>query len=178
MPIEQSMTDMFLAGILHCLPALCAISMPSSQSYLRGANKDTMEEYVAWGRENEFVPLNEVAQGYWGVRSMDYTANLYLVVASYIGAGMLGIERAETLPSKDPGLIVERLSTQDRVSLGITKHLPKSLEEALRELDGKSTDMQDILGPELVKLYQEVKHHETESSKTWGNEKRLYMLHF
>lgn len=177
---DLNITNMFLAGILSRLPALCAISMPSSQSYLRGTNKHTAGEFVAWGRANQSVPLNEVTQGYWEIRSMDCTANVYLAVASYIGAGMMGIQRAEQLPSQDPGTVVEALAAEDRFSLGITRYLPKSLEEALSEFENHLSDMQQILGRRLVDLFQEVKKNEIKTREKWNDEmlRELYMFHF
>jgi glutamine synthetase len=178
--IEAPMARMFLAGILNRLPALCAISMPSLQSYLRGANEDTMGEYAAWGKSNHSVPLNEVAEGYWEVRSMDATANLYLAVAAYIGAGILGITRMETLPSRNPGVTVESLTTEDRIALGIIKRLPVSLHEALREMNDSALDLGHILGPKLLELYNSVKENELKRMETWDEAKRLelFMFHF
>ncbi|KAF2814408.1 glutamine synthetase/guanido kinase [Mytilinidion resinicola] len=151
--VEANVADMFLAGILTRPPALCAISMPSSQSYLRGATYETMGEFVAWGKSNQSVALNERARGYWEVRSLDCSVNVHLAVAAYIGAGILGLEKNEALPSKDPVVAVETLHPKDRSSLGITKRLPASLEEALLELqEQKAIDLESVLGCRMLEL--------------------------
>jgi glutamine synthetase len=86
----------FLAGILGRLPGLCAVCMPFEVSYER-VQPYLGGEVVAWGMEDRTVPVRGIEEGHWELRCVDATANMYLALASVLGAGLLGVENEETM---------------------------------------------------------------------------------
>ena len=95
----------FLAGILDVLPALCAFSMASFDSYHRlGGFRGTIGSWVGWGTEDKDVAIRKISGrvGYWEMRCADQTANMYYTLAAWITAGCAGIEKQKPLRWKDP----------------------------------------------------------------------------
>lgn len=81
--------EQFLGGLLSHITALCAIGMPSVDSYLRAADGTFgCGAYVAWGTNNRFTTVRKVSNNHWEVRSNDGCANLYLMVLGIIAAGL------------------------------------------------------------------------------------------
>ncbi|CAI7652358.1 unnamed protein product [Penicillium pancosmium] len=130
----------FLAGILARLPGLCAVCMPFEVSYER-VQPYLGGEVVAWGMEDRTVPVRGIEEGHWELRCVDATANMYLALASVLGAGLLGVENEETLRWAD--------STRER---------PRENGVAGRQLNGipeKSNGYHvDLLEKEVVQLGQ------------------------
>ena len=69
--------------------------MPSHESYARACDPSIMGRYVAWGKTISPF-LNQVADGHWEIRCLDWTANTYLAVAAFISADLLGIRNRES----------------------------------------------------------------------------------
>lgn len=88
--------DFFVGGVLKHLPALCALTMPDAQSYGRVVdNRWTGGTWVSWGTQNRECPLRRVEDGRWEIRCLDGLANMYLVMAGVVAAGMLGLSSAQ-----------------------------------------------------------------------------------
>lgn len=101
----QENADHFLAGILSQLPALCAFSMASVDSYHRlGGMRGTIGSWVGWGTEDKDVAVRKISGrvGYWEIRCADQTANMYYTLAAWITAGCAGVEAETALRWKDP----------------------------------------------------------------------------
>lgn len=101
---RTDVADYFLAGIMDRIPALCAFSMPVSDSYLRVSEFGGQTgRWVAWGTENKDVPVRAILgrEGYWELRFADFTANPYLQLAAFITAGRLGVKERQELRWKD-----------------------------------------------------------------------------
>ena len=102
---SPKMADSFLAGILNVLPALCAFSMASFDSYERlGGSRGTIGTWVGWGTEDKDVAIRKIGGrvGYWEIRCADQTANMYYTLAAWITAGCSGVAEQKKLRWKDP----------------------------------------------------------------------------
>jgi glutamine synthetase len=97
-----------------------------------------MRDYVAWGKENQSVPLSQVSLGYWEIRLLDWTANIYLATAVYLSAGLLGIKNSEKLRWQDPGNLTFQMDIAALQKLGVTEPLPKSFDGAIGSLIQKA----------------------------------------
>ncbi|KAF1949580.1 glutamine synthetase/guanido kinase [Byssothecium circinans] len=148
----------FLAGMLYRLPALCAFTMASLESYDRrmwnqggvvatGAN-------VAWGTDNKQVPINQIAAGHWEIRTLDWTANLYLAISSFVSSGLLGVQDSLPLLWGDASLIGGTTGENN-------KALPKSLQEAIVHLTEEGIWLGEYMGDSVVRLYLTVRIAET-----------------
>ena len=167
--IGKATSDSFLAGILTRLPALCAFSLPLEESYNRVNDKSEAGAYVTWGTENRDVPIRQIRNGYWEVRCCDATANMYLMVAAFIAAG---IEEGEELVWEDCLGCPSRIDEEGRALLRITKPLPKTLSESLQAMEEVNWSK---LGMEAAATrYAEIKRQELISGVDSG--KKAYML--
>lgn len=81
--------DQFLGGLLSHIPALCAIGMPSVDSYGRTAHGTFgCGSFVAWGTNNRSTAIRKVSNDHWEVRCNDGCSNLYMMVVGIIAAGL------------------------------------------------------------------------------------------
>ena len=163
----SSLGYQFIAGILHHLPALLALSAPTMNSYQRLAPDSWSSSYVCWGPDNREAavriasPIRTQLSQSVNVefKPADLTANPYLALGALIAAGLDGIERA-----LDPGEPVlsnpTLLSEHEREAKGIAR-LPESLPEALDALD-KDSVLLKAMGPALAESYLAVKRSEAD----------------
>ena len=149
--------ESFLAGILDNLSAICALTMPTIDSYVRVKDLGgTTGSWISWAYQMRDVPLRKVGPGHWEYRPADETANMYLALSAIIGCGLWGVKQKVPLSWKDPVLPPCKLDQKTRASLGITRQMPQSLEEALDELM-KGKLMVGILDKELVSRFLNAK---------------------
>lgn len=132
----------FIAGILHHLPALCAVTAPSAVSYVRlrpnrwaptHANLMTQDRAAAV-RVCPVLPGADVAKQFnVEYRVADGAASPYLALGAMVWAGVDGIRRQLAIPTEGAPL-------------------PASLGEALHALE---TDPQapDWFGPSFLNAY-------------------------
>ena len=81
--------ETFLGGLLSHIPALCAIGMPSHDSYVRTeAGHLGSGAYVGYGTNHRDMPVRLVTKDHWEVRANDGTANPYMMVSAIIAAGL------------------------------------------------------------------------------------------
>ena len=125
----------FIAGMLEHLPALMAITVPSTHSYRRLQPSTWSGAYQVWGcanRESAIrVPMNPSPPNptHFELKTADASANPYLALGAVIAAGLDGVHRKLTLPPPtqfDPSL----LSEQERREKNI-RFLPRNLGESL-----------------------------------------------
>ncbi|MEM7191966.1 MAG: glutamine synthetase family protein [Pseudomonadota bacterium] len=144
----------FAAGILHHLPALCAVTAPSPVSYLRLTPNRWAPTMADLKRQDRgaalricplFDPETEDArdaQFNLEFRVCDGAASPYMALGALVFAGADGIARKLQLPEEpDP--------------------LPASLTEAL-DLMEKSTSLKDWLGPVFFEAY--LRHKRSEAA--------------
>lgn len=151
----------FIAGILRHLPALCALTVPSPNSYRRLRPHAWAGAYTAWGYANReaAVRVNRGAAGAtrFELKTADASANPYLALGAVIAAGIDGLERRQPLPSAltgDPG----HLSEGERAAQDIMA-LPRTLGEALGALDQDHT-LLEALGAERAEAFVAVRRAE------------------
>ena len=182
-PIKRILTNavqetQFLAGILQRLPLLCAFSMPYESSYSRLA--PSVGEWVSWGTGNRETPIRRIDTAYWELRSIDCTANPYIVLAVYIASGVLGIENGSSLRLKDCQGPLSRLDSKARAQLNIDTAMPKNLHESMERLEheGQSSYMSldSLLGRPVLDQFLQVKKAEQRLLGGLGEEEMLDML--
>ena len=163
-PISAS----FLAGVLEHLPALCALTTPSSNSFRRIRPGAWAGAYRIWGYDHKEAALRVPtarAQGPTNIelKVSDASANPYLSLAGLIGAGLDGIERKLVLPEPidvDAGSLEE----SERIARGI-EALPGTLDAALSCLEADAV-LRKVLGAELSDAYLHVKREEASALRS------------
>lgn len=156
----------FMAGVLAHLPGLCALSIPTPNSYRRIKPQFWAGAYRSWGYANREAALR-VTRGRRGanrfeLKAADASANPYLALGALIAAGMDGIHKALELPPEstvDP----ELLSDQERQDMGIDL-LPQTLAAALDALQQDDVLLRS-LGSARARAYIAVKQTEWEALK-------------
>ncbi|HEY4001823.1 MAG TPA: glutamine synthetase family protein [Candidatus Xenobia bacterium] len=122
----------FMAGILHHLPALLAITAPSPNSYRRLIPRTWSGAWRAWGMDNREaalrVPSNLTGRGplHIELKTVDATANPYLATGAIMACGLDGLKN--DLPLPEP-------FTVDPASVPSAEPLPRNLGQALAALE-------------------------------------------
>jgi glutamine synthetase len=141
----------FIAGVLHHLPALCAVTAPSMPSYYRmrpnrfapmqsdvgNLDRGSAVRICPAGRD----PAQRARQFNVEFRVADATASPYLALAMLVQAGLDGIRQRRQLDTHVP------------------QPLPDSLDKALTLLEA-SAAAAEWLGPELLPAYVAFKRAE------------------
>ena len=155
-PWQLSVAGMqFIAGVLHHLPALCAVTAPSVASYyrLRPNRWAPMKADAAVLDRGTAIRVCPAAMGTPDARARqmnvefrvaDATASPYLALAVLVQAGLDGIRQGREIDAAHP------------------QPLPTSLGAALDLLEA-STSAAEWLGPELHKAYVKFKRAELAS---------------
>jgi glutamine synthetase len=169
----------FIAGVLDHLPGLCAITIPSKNSYRRIRPHFWAGAFRAWGTQNREAAIR-ICKNQAGTRARrieykisDASANPYIALGALIAAGLDGLQRSLKLPEEitlDPGLIPEA----DRKARGIDL-LPQNLEEALDALR-KDEVLLDALGEGFARSFIAVRQSEWEALKDMSLEEEVDLL--
>ncbi len=158
----------FVAGILHHLKALCAVTIPSVNSYRRIIPHYWAGAYVSWGYYNREASIRisknsaQTKAQRFELKVSDASANPYLALGALIACGLDGIEKRMKLPTEttiDPGYV----SKEESKERGIER-LPEDLGEALEYL-GKDSIILNSMGVGLAKSFFEVRKFEWENLK-------------
>src|SRR5215831_1732371 len=168
----------FVAGILHHLPALTALTAPSIVSYFRlrpnrwapvWANLAERDRGAAVRVCAIFAMAQEDAARQFNVeyRVCDATASPYMALGALVHAGVDGIRKGMRLAPPPPHTIWD-MSEEERRERGI-ETLPGSLDAALARLEASET-ASSWLGPELLNAYVRLKRSEIEAVKGQSNE--------
>ncbi|MEZ7892221.1 MAG: glutamine synthetase family protein [Candidatus Wallbacteria bacterium] len=169
----------FMAGILKHLPALCAVTVPSVNSYRRIQPHFWSGAYSCWGYDNREAALRVITApdgksvSHIELKTSDAAANPYLALGAVIYAGLDGINNKMRLNEPvavDPGNLSEK-ELQDN---GI-KRLPLNLGAALEELRNDDI-LKNAFGKELFEAYTAVKNNEWNSMKDYTIELERKML--
>lgn len=172
----QGNYEMFYAGILKHLPALMAFTYCNESSYERAVDSVWAGgRWVAWGTQNREAPLRKIKDSHWELKAADGFANMYLVLAAVLGAGLQGISDKEEMTWKDCQVDPAELNESEREELGIQDNLPSNLQEALRVLD-QNVGLKEIVGEEVVQTFLSVKRAEAEMLGEMDPEKRRHWL--
>ena len=159
----------FVAGILHHMPALSAITAPSVASYYRlqpnrwaptWANLGYRDRGAALRVCPTFRPADEEEAGrQFNVefRVADATACPYMALGAIVHAGLDGLRRKLDLPAA-PASGFWELSEAERQATGV-RVLPRTLGAALDALEA-TEPANDWLGPQLLACYLQLKRSE------------------
>lgn len=150
----------FLAGVLAHAKGLLALCSPTINSYRRlGAAMTTSgstwsPRYISYGGNNRTHMLRIPEAGRFECRVVDGSANLYLVLAGLLAAGLDGIEnQMQPGPRIDANLFVRGSEFPD------LEKLPANLLDALEAL--KQDDLlMATLGEDAAKTFFEFKYDE------------------
>ncbi|MGY2894789.1 glutamine synthetase family protein [Deinococcus sp. UYEF24] len=167
----------FIAGVLLHLPALCALSIPSRNSYRRIRPHAWAGAYCTWGYANREAAVR-VSGGSTGatrfeLKTADASANPYLALGALIAAGLDGVRRSLPLPAEvttDPG----HLSEQERAE-GQIRPLPTTLGEAITALE-QDPVLLNALGAERATTYLAVRRAEWEALQELSLQDELRLL--
>ncbi|KAK3196396.1 hypothetical protein K4F52_000278 [Lecanicillium sp. MT-2017a] len=151
----------FLAGILRHLPGLIALCLPYDMSYARLSPGQGGNHIVAWGTQDRRVPVRKVKTCHWELRCVDATANMYLVLAAALSAGLLGCMNCEVLQLRDSSFLSE-----EEIIWGGGVNIPGTFEAALDQLerDYQSAGGFDVIersmDSQVIRHYVEMKRFE------------------
>lgn len=166
----------WVAGLLHHLHALCALTTPSVNSYRRLRPHFWAGAFACYGRENREAAIRVITPRRGPdamnieLKTVDNSANPYLAVAGVIAAGLDGLRR-----ELDPGDPVEidpaYLPDEERERRGIVP-VPKHLGEALEAFEGDEV-VTGALGEPLARSYLAVRRGEWNAMRDWSPEDEI-----
>ena len=156
----------FIAGQLRHARELSIIFAQHVNSYKRLVPGYEAPVYIAWSRRNRsalvrvpgFHPGEEKATR-MELRCPDPSANIYLVLAALLHAGLEGIEKGYEL-SEPMERNLYNLTSEEREKMGI-ESLPADLGEAIREAE-KSEILHKALGEHCFTRLLDLKREEFE----------------
>lgn len=153
----------FMEGILQHLPALLALTLPTTNSFRRVGPGCWTGSQVSWAFEDKEAPLRVVAnlvEQKWEhveYKLCDGCANPYLALSGILLAGICGV---------DDGLVL-RPSRHDAEAAGaVPKSLPVSLSESLDCLE-QDEFLMSVLPATMTKAYLALRRAEV--SHATGN---------
>ncbi|MBD2260263.1 glutamine synthetase family protein [Pseudanabaena sp. FACHB-2040] len=175
----SSTTQAFTAGLLTHLPALMALTAPSTNSYRRLQPHFWSGAFRAWGYDNREaairVPSNPAPPSptHIELKTVDGAANPYLALGGAIAAGLDGLQQNLPLPEPidcDPGT----LSEAERSARQIDR-LPTDLKTAIHALR-QNLPLTQALGEPLAQTYLAVRQAEWDAMKDLDLEGEVRML--
>ena len=164
----STVASQFIAGMLEHLPALMAITVPSTNSYHRVVPSTWSGAFQCWGVENREAAIRVTinrhppSPTHFELKTIDGCANPYLALGTIIAAGLDGIKRGLQLPppvNTDP----MQLSEKERSKLKVPR-LPKNLKESM-EAFKKDEVLNEALGPSMAKSVLSVREAEWAAMK-------------
>lgn len=155
----------YIGGILDHASALCAITNPTTNSYKRLVPGFEAPVNVCWGMGNRSaairVPMyyrNQEKSKRIEYRVPDPTANIYLLEAALLLAGLDGIKN-----KIDPGDPIEenvyKLSPEKKREYKIGS-LPVSLKGALDSLNSDQKFLEEVFTKDFLEKYTDLKYKE------------------
>ncbi len=169
-----------IGGLLKHARALSAIVSPTVNSYHRLIPGFEAPVYLAWSKSNRSAVVR-VPTYYKGIekakrveyRAPDPTANPYLAFSAILMAGLDGVKRK--LDPGDPVVNenIWHMSKGKRAELGI-KEIPRSLDEALDELEADNAFLRPVFGKELLDTYIELKREECRLIASYPHPMEVY----
>lgn len=168
----------FIAGILHHLPSLMAITTPIPRSYRRIRPQMWSGAFQVWGFNNREAAIRVIKEDdskikHFELKTVDASSNPYLALGVVLAAGLDGIREKMTLKKpvqQDPATF----SMVEMDNLGV-KPLPSNMEEALEKLE-KNGVILNAMGMDLSKSYLAVKKAEYEALKKLPSGKEVSLL--
>ena len=169
----------FIAGLLHHLPALMAVTTPSTNSYRRIQPQFWSGAYRIWGFDNREaairVPTNptQPSPTHIEFKTIDSSANPYLALGCTIAAGMNGIQHSLPLSTPidvDPATLSEAEQQDRRI-----ERLPQTLGQSIMALQ-QDTVLLDALGDPFAATYIAVRQAEWAAMKDYSLKDEVALL--
>jgi glutamine synthetase len=169
----------FMAGILHHLPALMALTTPSTNSYRRIRPHSWSGAFRCWGMDNREAAIrvpthpDESSPNQFEFKTVDASANPYLALGAVIAAGLDGVRSCFELGEPvtiDPGSMTE----SDRNSRNIDL-LPSNLGQSIEQLSSDEV-LLNALGSELAQAFLAVRKAEWDAMKDLAMEEEVKLL--
>jgi glutamine synthetase len=166
----------YIGGLLDHSSALCAISNPTTNSYKRLVPDFEAPVNVCWGISNRSsaVRIPMYSRGIEKSKRIEYrvpdpTANIYLLEAALLLAGLDGIRK-----KIDPGDPIEEnvynLTPEQKRSYNI-RSLPASLKDALDALQSDKKFLEHVFTVDFIEGYSSMKYSEydafAQTPTTW-----------
>ncbi|MEK7165180.1 MAG: glutamine synthetase family protein [Patescibacteria group bacterium] len=173
------LTAAFMAGILHHLPALTAISTPTTNSFKRLKPRSWSGAYACWGYGNREaairIPQPAASQSITNIelKTVDPTCNPYLALGAVITAGLDGISKNMKLCESvqlDPATL-----TETERNIRSIKPLPDNLGQAIEALE-KDNVLLKIIGRDLARSFLAVRKAEWNAMKDLKHENEVKLL--
>ncbi len=149
----------FIGGLLEHIGSLSALVAPTVNSYKRLVPGFEAPTYAVWGRANRSVAVRVPVYRRGDskgkrveFRVPDPSANPYLAFAATFAAGLDGIKK-----KLDPG---DPYDKNVYISEPSVKRLPRSLHEALDELESDNSYLQGVIPREALEAYITLKREE------------------
>ena len=175
----SEITEYFIAGILYHLPALMAVTTPTTNSFRRIIPQTGAGAFAVWGHNNheaavcvpsvQFSPYPVSIQ----FKTCDASANPYLALGCMIAAGLSGIKEKFPL---DPEMTVDpsTLTESEFEEKGI-RPLHTDLWSALEDFRHNDT-LKEAMGEKLAKVYLAVKRQEWEELESASLEEEVKLF--
>jgi glutamine synthetase len=168
----SAQTGSFIAGILKHMPAMCALTAPSTISYLRLTPHRWSAGYNSYGYRNResgvrICPVDDTPghditkQVHLEFRASDATASPYMVLGALVRAGVEGLRGKMSAPPLTDGDPAD-LTPAQLAAINV-RRLPDSLPAALRELENDAV-VSSWLPATLVQGYRALKIAEQEKT--------------
>lgn len=164
----SAIAQTFVAGLLHHLPALMALTTPSPNSYRRICPHTWSGAFRCWGLDNREaairVPTPPTNRGVTQceLKTMDASANPYIALGAVIAAGLDGIRHNLSLQEPvavDPGYLPQPERRARKID-----RLPTNLGDAIEHLSHNEM-LLNSLGPGLAQAYVAVRKAEWQALK-------------
>jgi glutamine synthetase len=158
----------WIGGLLSHIHGLCALTIPSVNSYLRLRPHYWAGAYACYGGDNReaavgvITPRRGAESMNVELKTVDGSANPYLALAGAIAAGLDGLRRG-----LDPGQPIDGdpgfLSDDERARRRIAP-VPARLIDAVEAFE-RDAVLRETLGPELAHSYMAVRRGEWDALK-------------
>ena len=155
----------WIAGVLHHLPGLVALTAASYNSYRRLQPHMWSSAFGCWGLDNREAAVR-IASVLWDetksslnmeLKPSDNSNNPYLALGGLMAAGLDGIEKK--LDPGEPIAVDPGALTEEELARRGIRRLPKTLTEALDALE-RDAVLMDALGEVLGRTFLTVKRSE------------------
>ncbi|MEM0304251.1 MAG: type I glutamate--ammonia ligase, partial [Saccharolobus sp.] len=168
-----------IGGLLQHARALSAIVSPTVNSYRRLIPGFEAPVYIAWSKSNRSAVIRVPAY-YKGMekakrveyRPPDPSTNPYLAFSAILMAALDGVNK-----KIDPGDPVDEniyhLTPERRRQLGI-KELPRSLDEALDELESDKEFLKPVFNSSILDTYIDLKREESRNLQGYPHPMEIY----
>jgi glutamine synthetase len=169
-----------IGGVLKHARALSAIVSPTVNSYHRLIPGYEAPVYLAWSKSNRSAVVR-VPTYYKGIenakrieyRAPDPTCNPYLAFSAILMAALDGLKRRTEPGEPVVDENIWHMSAEKRKKLDI-KEIPRSLNEALDELESNSEFLKPVFNSALLQTYIDLKREECRNIAAYPHPIEVY----